>query len=160
MRVFLCLSLLLVFTLSVSGCVSVQKSIDLTPQSLESSLMPRFNDIPHPMGFSILPEKSFAFESGGVRAGKLKYTGKADAVDVVSFYKNQMPIYNWALLNIIQYGEYMLNFERENEGCVIIIKPIGNRVEISISLAPKYPIPLPEIEIESEEQLSEIPQKK
>lgn len=138
---FLPLFLLLVLTLSLSGCVSMQKE-SLEPQNLEPSAMLRFTDLPVPAGFKILPEKSFILESGGMRAGILRYTGKADAQSAVLFYKNQMPIYNWALLSVLEYGQRMLNFERENESCVITISQVGSRVELIISLAPKSPIPL------------------
>jgi len=136
------LTLLFASALSFSGCATAQKQA-LQPQNLEPSAMLRFNDIPVPSGFRILPERSFILESGGVRAGILKYTGKADAQSVVLFYRNQMPVYNWALLNVLEYGDHMLNFERENESCVITVKPAGGRAEIVVSLAPKSPMPAP-----------------
>jgi hypothetical protein len=112
-------------------------------QELESSAMLRFNDIPYPAGFKILADRSFILESGGVRAGVLRYTGKADAESVVCFYKTRMPSYNWALLNVLEFGDRMLNFERQNESCVVTIKSKGKGVEISVSLAPKSPMPVP-----------------
>ena len=134
--------ILIVFVLGLSGCVSVQKE-PIGVQSLEPSAALRFSDVPVPAGFKILPKESFVLESGGVRAGILKYTGKADAQSVVLFYRNQMPIYNWALLNVLEYGDHMLNFERENESCVITIKPAGGRAKLVVSLAPKSPLPAP-----------------
>ena len=133
--------ILIVFVFGLSGCVSVQKG-PISLQSLEPSAALRFSDIPVPSGFKILPKESFILESGGVRAGILKYTGKADAQSVVLFYRNQMPVYNWALLNVLEYGDRMLNFERENESCVITIKSVGVRVELTLSLAPKSPMPV------------------
>ncbi len=146
--VFLILPIILM-TLGFSGCVTVQRET-MEIQSLEPSAMLRFSDVPVPYGFKILPEKSFILESGGVRAGILKYTGRANVEDVVHFYKTQMAIYNWALLNVLEYGERMLNFERENEGCVVTVKSKGKRVVICVSLAPKSPIPVPKKEIEGE----------
>ena len=131
--------ILFVFIFCLSGCAGVQRQAP-GAQGLQASAMLRFSDVPYPAGFKILAEKSFILESGKVRAGVLKYTGRGNVEDVVLFYKTRMPTYNWALLNILEYGERMLNFERENEGCVITIKQIGSRVEISVSLAPKSPI--------------------
>jgi hypothetical protein len=54
-----------------------------------------------------------------------------------------MPSYNWALLNVLEFGDRMLNFERQNESCVVTIKSKGKGVEISVSLAPKSPMPVP-----------------
>lgn len=150
LSLFLILSILLI-TLIFSGCVTVQKETFQT-QDLEPSTMLRFSDIPYPSGFKILPEKSFILESGRVRAGILRYTGRANIEDVFVFYKAQMSIYNWALLNVLEYGDRMLNFERENESCVVTIKPKGDRVEISVSLAPKSPIHIPEKKVKSEKR--------
>jgi len=139
----LILSLILsVIILNLSGCVSTQRELSVA-RDLRPSEILKFHDVPIPVGFKILPEKSFILESAGMRAGVLKYIGKAKVENVVNFYKKQMPVYNWALLNVLEYGERMLNYERENEGCVISIKPRGSRVDISISLAPKSPIPAP-----------------
>ena len=138
------LPIFLVVALGLSGCVSMQEQ-SAGLQNLEPSLSLRFNDVPYPSGFKVLSDKSFILESGGVRAGILRYTGRADVESVTRFYKNQMSIYNWALLNVLEFGDRMLNFERENEGCVVTIKPMGGRVEVSISLAPKSPIPAEEI---------------
>ena len=139
------LSLTLVVFILVSslyGCATMQEQ-PTSAQGLAASSMLRFNDVPYPAGFKILTEKSFILESGNVRAGVLKYTGKGNVEDIVRFYKTKMPTYNWALLNILEYGERMLNFERENEGCLITIKSKGRRVDISVSLAPKSPILTP-----------------
>ncbi len=144
--------ILLFISLSFSGCISIQRESLQETQDLEPSAILRFSDVPYPTSFKIMSDKSFILESGGVRAGVLRYIGRAEVEDVVLFYKIQMPIHNWALLNILEYKERMLNFERENESCVITIKPKGNRwVEISVSLAPKSPMPVSEKEIKIEE---------
>jgi hypothetical protein len=129
-----------VFIFNLSGCVSMQGGRSLKPQRLEPSAIIRFSDVPVPVGFKLISDRSFILESGGVRAGVLRYTGKANIEDVIRFYKRQMPIYNWALLNVLEYGEHMLNFERENESCLITIETKWRRINISVSLAPKSPI--------------------
>ncbi len=135
-----------VFVLGLSGCATMSGGAQSEYLALEPSTMFRFEDIPHPAGFKLLTDKSFILESGDMRAGILNYTGKADPESVVMFYKSQMPIYNWALLNTLEYGEHMLNFERQNESCVVTVKSKGRRINITISLAPKSPVPLPEKE--------------
>jgi len=140
----LTVSILLIF--SLSGCVPAKKQ---PPGSayLEPSGVMRFNDVPYPTGFKLIPKESFILESGGLRAGVITYRGKADLQSVVLFYKSQMPIYNWALLNVLEYGHSMLNFEREKESCVVTVKPRLGGAEVTISLAPKSPIPPPKKKI-------------
>ncbi|MGD9014784.1 MAG: hypothetical protein PVI33_02010 [Candidatus Omnitrophota bacterium] len=146
MRLLTLALILPVIILNLSGCVSAPKELSVA-RDLRPSEVLKFHDVPIPVGFKILPEKSFILESVGMRAGVLRYTGKANIENVVNFYKKQMPVYNWALLNVLEYGERMLNYERDNEGCVINIKPRGATIDISISLAPKSPIPAPKQKI-------------
>ena len=146
--------LAILVTVGLSGCVTVEKGARRSSDSgyLEPSIPIKFSDVPVPAGFRIVSEKSFILESGGVRAGVIRYTGKADVESVIQFYKTQMPVYNWALLNVLEYGERMLNFERENESCVVTINSKGKRVDISISLAPKSPMPAPKRHVYEEEE--------
>ena len=146
------LALLFILSLGLSGCVTVQSEVmqpEDTP-NLEPSVMVKFSDVPTPTGFRLLSEKSFVLESGGVRAGVLRYVGKANLESITAFYKNQMQMYNWALLNVLEYGDRMLNFERENESCVVTVEPKGSKIEIAVSLAPKSPIAVSVRKIETE----------
>lgn len=125
--------------IALCGCAGVAKKD--APSKEESSLEPqsllKFNDIPAPSGFKFLAEESYTFESQGVRVGVLKYQGRADVERVVNFYKNQMPLYNWNLLNAVEYGERLLNFEREQETCIINLSSKGKNITITLSLGPK-----------------------
>ncbi len=129
--------------LLLGGCAALtnkNKSMG-NPALLEPQAMLRFSDIPVPVGFKILPQDSYSFESSGVRVGVLKYQGKANPDQVVNFYKEQMPMYSWNLLNVIEYGDRLLNFDRESETCIISLLTKGNNVFITVSLGPKSAIP-------------------
>jgi len=121
------------------GCVTSPKgeAVLKTEGLLEPSGNFRFSDLPMPAGFKLLPQESYSFENSGMRVALLKYQGKASIDQVVNFYKEQMAMYNWNLLNIIEYGERLLNFERENESCIINLSPRGSSIVMSISLGPK-----------------------
>jgi len=56
---------------------------------------------------------------------------------VVDFYREQMPMYNWNLLNVIEFGERQMNFDREAETCVVTLVPKGKSVTIVVSVGPK-----------------------
>ncbi|MBM3246662.1 MAG: hypothetical protein FJZ13_04990 [Candidatus Omnitrophica bacterium] len=108
-----------------------------SPALLEPQASFKFADIPVPAGFKFLAQDSYSFESSGVRVGVLKYQGKAKPEQVIVFYKEQMPMYNWGLLNIIEYGNRMLNFDRDSETCIINLLPKGNSIVLTISVGPK-----------------------
>jgi len=101
----------------------------------------KFSDIPVPAGFKLLPFNSYSFQSSGVRVCVLKYQGKAGPDQVINFYREQMPMYNWNLLNIVEYGDRMLNFDRDNETCVVSLLPKGKTVLITVSVGPKPQLP-------------------
>jgi len=125
--------------ISFFGCASAEKAEigSGSASVLEPATILKFSDVPVPIGFKLLPQSSYSFESAGVRVGVLKYQGKANADLVESFYKEQMPIYGWNLLNAIEYGDRLLNFERESETCIVTLSPKGNKVMITASLGPK-----------------------
>jgi hypothetical protein len=126
-----------VSVLFLAGCAGLEKKGATTPALLEPQAILKFADLPIPTGFKLLPKSSYSFETQGVRVGMLKYQGKANPEQIVAFYKEQMTMYNWDLLNIVEYGDRLLNFDRDNETCVITLSPQGSRIIISVALGPK-----------------------
>jgi len=125
--------------LVLSGCSGLsKKDKEATGVAmLEPQAIVKFADVPIPAGFKQIPEESYSFENSGVRVAVLRYQGKADVNQVVSFYKEQMMMYHWNLLNVIEYGDSVMNFDRESESCIISLAPKGNSVVMTISLGPK-----------------------
>jgi len=119
---------------ALTGCSTVSNN------RLEPQTILKFSDLPIPTGLKALPQTSYSFENAGVRVAVLKYQGRANIDQVINFYKEQMPMYNWHLINIIEYGQRLLNFERENETCIITVQPAGfwnEEALLTISLGPK-----------------------
>jgi len=142
-KLFSFISLACMLTIFLSGCSTFSdnpKSENPAGDILEPQAILKFNDIPVPVGLKSLPQASYSFESSGVRVGVLKYRGKANADQIISFYKEQMVMYNWNLVNIVEYGQRLMNFERENETCIITMETKGNNVILTISLGPKSQI--------------------
>ena len=131
--VFLFTSCCLLAT-ALMGCSTISNS------RLEPQAILKFSDLPIPTGLKPLPQTSYSFENAGIRVAVLKYQGRANIDQVINFYKEQMPMYNWNLINIIEYGQRLLNFERENETCIITMQVAGFWNEdtlVTISLGPK-----------------------
>jgi hypothetical protein len=120
------------------GCASFPKGEDSAlSKPLEPSTIIKFADIPIPTGFKFLYRDSYSFSTHNVRVAVLKYSGRPDAERVFLFFKEQMPMYGWNLLNTIEYGRRLLNFEKENESCIITIEPKKLSTEFTVSLGPK-----------------------
>lgn len=132
------MALLLFGVLIISGCAT--SKIGIKPGLLEPQSQLRFVDIPAPRGFKFMAQASYFFENYGMRAAVLKYKGRATLDQVVNFYKEQMLLNNWNLLNIVEYGDRIMTFDRENEICTITLVPkaIGwNNIVVTISVGPK-----------------------
>jgi len=125
------------------GCAAISKKDRPhgPPALLEPQAILKFGDVPVPVGFKLLSGNSYAFENAGLRVGVLRYQGKAEPEQVLTFYKEQMPMYNWNLLNIVEYGDRMMNFDRDTETCIISLSPKGKSIAITISIGPKSQIP-------------------
>jgi len=130
--------LIFMLIIFLNGCASFPKGQDSSlPKPLEPSTLIKFADIPIPSGFKFLYHNSYSFNTHNVRVAVLKYSGRPDAERVFLFFKEQMPMYGWNLLNTIEYGMRLLNFEKENESCIITIEPKKLSTEFTISLGPK-----------------------
>jgi len=104
---------------------------------LSVALTLRFEDVPVPAGFGLLRDQSFIFQDGSTRVGLLRYSGRANASQVIAFFKTQMSLYNWELQNIVEYGNITLNFLKSGENCVVTIEPLATKSIISIIISPK-----------------------
>ncbi|MDD5504155.1 MAG: hypothetical protein PHV77_02430 [Candidatus Omnitrophica bacterium] len=134
------IALLAVAAILFSGCASSgsYKSSDSTAyKSLDVATALKFEDVPVPTGFKIIGQQSFTFENDALRVGILKFSGRINPDQTVTFYKDQMPLYNWHFVNIVEYGKRIMSFERDDQNCTILIEPSGMSTLLTISVAPK-----------------------
>ena len=137
MSVFLILSVLLSGCATMKGMFKGRSSTAGVSKPPEVSAILKFDDIPVPDGFKFIANQSFAFQTQDLRVGLLKYEGKADPDAIVQFYKEQMPLYNWKVVNLIEYGKRLLNFEKNGQSAVVTIEPRGTKVIITIAVSPR-----------------------
>jgi hypothetical protein len=124
-----------IFMSGITGCASMMQGNP--DKTLEAASTLRFSDIPVPAGFNLIAQQSYSFENAGVRVALLKYKGRGTLDQVLNFYKEQMPLSKWNLLNISEFGQRMLNFERETETCIITMQSQFGGTLISLSVGPK-----------------------
>ena len=132
--------LISIIAIMLSGCASSSpyKSDNADSyKALDVSMTLKFEDVPVPAGFKPIVRESFAFENDVLRVGILKYSGRVNPDHVVNFYKDQMALYNWRFLNIVEYQRRIMSFEREDQNCIIFIEPSGMGTLLTISVAPK-----------------------
>ena len=141
------LIVILLMLLSGFGCATTQgrgaseleeeEAFAAAATTLPVTAKLRFSDVPVPAGFKLIQDKSFVFQTQGTRVALLKYVGRAKLEELVVFYKEQMPYYNWELLNVVEYGKSVLNFEREGQSCIVTIESKGRKKIVTLSVAPR-----------------------
>lgn len=105
--------------------------------SMDVASILRLEDVPVPAGFTILNKESFAFQNDVTRVALLKYSGSRHTDLAVQFYKEQMPIYKWSPINIIEYERRILNYEKGSESCIVTIESQGRKSIVTIAISPK-----------------------
>lgn len=105
-------------------------------EAAQMSLNLKFDDIPIPAGFEFDHKESFIFKNGLTRVGVVRYIGQADLSAVTTFFKNQMPTYNWNLVNSIEYKRSIINFDKDAQTATIIIELQGSRVFLTVASGP------------------------
>jgi len=127
-----------IMVLTFVGCATTSDSYTSEEATgLELAAVLKFSDIPIPQGFQLATKESFAFQNNDLRIALLKYTGRVPAAKTLSFFKDQMPFYNWQLINIVEYGSNVINFQRQDEVCTITIVPQGSKSQLVISVSPR-----------------------
>ncbi|MDD5085882.1 MAG: hypothetical protein PHE61_07580 [Candidatus Omnitrophica bacterium] len=116
------------------SCVSMGEEESAAPKSVRP--MPiseffKFENIPVPEGYKLDKKKSFVFRNDVLLVAFLTYKGKSKADEVAGFFKEQLPLYGWKLVNIIEYGERVLNFEMDGQTCIITIDRRGKTFELA-----------------------------
>ena len=156
-RVSIILILGLIFI--ATGCATTSNSNSsgsMQAGNISIANILKFEDVPVPAGFKLIDNESFTFQNDNMRVGLLKYAGRPDANVVVNFYKEQMPIYNWDMINVIEYGQKIMNFQRADQSCIITIQPLSTRTLIAIAVAPKSSSAMTEAKTQKYKELKEL----
>lgn len=139
MRLKAYIAVIMVAMLAAGCAVGRERQRDTgeAPKALDVAMALKFEDVPIPSGFRAVTNESFIFQNDVLRVGILKYSGGANAEHVVNFYKDQMPLYNWRFLNMLEYGRRIMNFDREDQTCIIVIEPYKFNTSVTLTVAPK-----------------------
>ncbi len=131
MKVKLALALFVCVMLVVSaGCETLRGT---KPASDESAALPelgiplaadfRIADLPLPAGFEMDREHSFVFQNSAMDLGRIQYSGK-DKIDAIGqFYLDEMPRYNWTLLNVTEHDTVIMSFDKPTKSCQVVLSP-------------------------------------
>ena len=97
----------------------------------------RFEDIPLEPGMTLNQKESFIYEARTIKTGVLIYEGRGEMEKFSSFFKQQMPKYQWKLVSNFEIHNVMLTFIKEGWISIITILPQeGETKRIEIRVGP------------------------
>lgn len=125
------------------GCASLsyysppEKEFSPKAKEIKKAIKQKFDDIPVPEKMVLDAKSSFVFDNGEIRLAHLRYFTRLAPEDVTAYFKKELPLQGWSMVNVVEYGERMLSFSKEEESLVITIYPEKRGCRIVISLTPK-----------------------
>ncbi|SMP12782.1 hypothetical protein SAMN06265339_1073 [Desulfurobacterium pacificum] len=99
------LTLPFIALVAVSSCATLNTSgqTEVKVQTIKPEML-LGDSVPVYPGFRFVPQKSFIYESGDIKVGRLVFTGDAKVKDIVSYYKDVLPQQGWEPVAITIYG--------------------------------------------------------
>jgi len=135
MRKLLLIAPLILFSFS---CATTQQegATVITQEEVKAEILG--DSVPIYPGFKLVPTKSFIYESGDIKVGRLVFVGKASVKDVVSYYKNTLPEKGWEPVAITIYGNSAeLTFTTPEQFLQIEVKKGFSETTLIIQIGPR-----------------------
>ncbi len=125
--------------LLIGGCATTQHGGETTVITQEEVKAEILGDsVPVYPGFKLASSKSFIYESGNIKVGRLVFTGNAKIKDIVSYYKNTLPEKGWKPVAITIYGNSAeLTFTTPTQFLQITAKKGFSETTLIIQIGPK-----------------------
>lgn len=110
------------------------------PDTLVAQPSSALSDVPMPVGFGLVENKSRSVSAPGVRLVDHQYSGSEDKWSVGRFFKRQMPAHQWTLMADHMYqGDVVLDFSKGREYCVVTISAgswVWSKTNVRVAIYP------------------------
>lgn len=131
--------------LVAAGCQQLTGSSGFSGSPMEQPIpVGRFNDVPVPANYHLVPDRTFIFENPSLKAGILTYKGNLSVTDTANFFKEHMPANGWRLVSSFEVKDVIMKFEKVGWTCDVTVRP-GFEREIVIKIGPTSEGPGPSI---------------
>ena len=126
-----CAGLLTFFLITIFGCAETQfqtKSAEKPTPAIEEEkkgdppIYYDFNDVLIPGELKLDRDASFIYQTAGLTAGVLVFSGRVELNSLIDFFKNNMAKDNWQIVSSIKSERNMMLFKKEKRWCVVSIK--------------------------------------
>ncbi len=123
----------------LSSCATVQTNSQkplMTQEQIKEELLGDL--VPVYPGFKLVPDKSFIYESGDIKVGRLYFVGDAKLKDLVSYYKETLPDKGWEPVATTIYGNTAeLTYTTPQQFLQINLKKGFSQTSLIIQIGPR-----------------------
>jgi hypothetical protein len=122
-----------------SGGSGASGEAAMVEPELAAQASPPIPDVPVPMGFSYVENRSSSSAVPGVRAVTHTYHGSKDKFAAARFFRKQMQMSGWQLATETDgWAVKTMDFTKENEACRITLQdgPIFVKTEVRVQIYP------------------------
>lgn len=95
-----------------------------------------FDDVQVPAGMSPDNDKSFVFNVGQVKAGKLVFSERVEVGSLINFFRESMAKDNWKSTGMFRAPVTAMFFAKPGKSCIIQITETTLTTEVAIWVAP------------------------
>ncbi len=138
------IAIIAVLFLLVTGCSYFRGSTGTGPSDqgsrsrIESpnAVFHTFPDIPIPKELKLVTDRSFIYETPGMKVGVLLLSGNVDVSSLENYFKVSMVKNGWRFVNSYKYGDTILNFVKEERASNIRIGREAFTTQVEIWVGP------------------------
>lgn len=124
--------------LVVAGCANNNGASDMDVNKDSLLEHPALQGIPIPTGYQLVPERSVFWAGRGLRVAKCEFTGGRTPVQVLRFYRENMPKAGFAAREErMDEGDYALRFESDSEEALVRVMPKWDSTVIRVEMRPR-----------------------
>jgi hypothetical protein len=110
----------------VSGCATVKQWTGQTETQKPKEEGPNqtfygFTDVPLPKEMTVSRDRTFIYETPGIKVGVLVATGNVEIASVENYYKAFMPKNGWKFVNGYKYGDTIMNYSKDDRSANVRI---------------------------------------
>jgi hypothetical protein len=114
-------------TVSMPGA-SAPQSADAPPpgaSGLALSSDQRFPDVPVPVGMTPDPDRTYVYDTGNLKVGRLVYKTRASSSEIGEFYLREAPAAGWKFERMVETAGLELYFTKEGKRMTVTVAPLG-----------------------------------
>jgi len=136
---FLFLAGLLLASLPLTGCSTLQNSSGSAEGQQSSSAMPPYfpsgvTDVQIPAELELSRDDSMFINTSSYNGGILAFEGRVDVDSVADFFHTTMQKNGWKMAGSIRYKNILMAFVKPNKSCIIKILDTGLTFKTKINI--------------------------